>query len=867
MPDSILGPSVTMPFPGLRHFESSEAPIFCGRIQHIEALRNRLLDTRFVAVVGTSGSGKSSLIRAGLLPCMTNGYVDGITQWRTAIVRPGHAPIGNLVESLSGHGDGHANLQFSSVQRLTEDSRALERVVLDNDLGIDTGLAILVDQFEELFHYHETALRAREPSEAHQFVRLLLNAAAAQENIYVVITMRSEFLGDCTKFQGLAEAFNRSQYLLPRLTREEREHAIREPLQMFGVDVTDRLVQRLLNDSAAETAPESGHIDRGGGSDSLPLLQHALLQTYRAWKEAGDAKAPIDFSHYTKIGELADAINGQAEACWGKLGGDDNKWTERVFRCLTATELGRKIRRPTELSIMFDRVGATAESDRMAVLGVIDAFRRAQFLTPPGTDSRIDIVHECVIWKWRRLDKWVELEAESSKLYTQLVEDARFPRQTWTGKKLAWAAERKTQDRWNRQWGRQYSSGDDFEKVEAVLDRSRRATRVWNFLIVLAVISPCAFLYWRQEDALREYKHTAEIAKLRTDDAKLSAGQAELQLKLAAATERKEIYKAMKDILETGRQDGERQRNILDQQTLSVKDLARQANELMDQRFIQIERLRGELEAANRRADVAEAETALMKRQQDGELRVGPRQRGSAVNWPPNGEDKRITGEVAASPTDGLNYVWIGPGRFRMGCSLVRDGDDNTCETDERPPHEVSLTKGFWIGQTEVTQAAYRRLMATNPSITLGDKLPVSNLSWVEAKSYCEAAGMRLPTEVEWEFAARAGTTTSIPGPPTSVSWFAGNSSDRPHQVGSKSPNPWGLFDMVGNVWEWTADYYTAVYSPESSVDPASPSAGTVKVLRGGAWDTSLAGLRISVRHAGRESERRRTAGVRCAAN
>jgi formylglycine-generating enzyme required for sulfatase activity len=113
------------------------------------------------------------------------------------------------------------------------------------------------------------------------------------------------------------------------------------------------------------------------------------------------------------------------------------------------------------------------------------------------------------------------------------------------------------------------------------------------------------------------------------------------------------------------------------------------------------------------------------------------------------------------------------------------------------------MQAGFWVGQTPVTQAAYEKLVGTNPSYFKGSNLPVENVSWTEAESYCKAAGMRLPTEAQWEYAARAGTTGSRYGNLDEIASYGGNSGKQTHPVGTKAPNAWKLYDMLGNVWQW----------------------------------------------------------------
>jgi hypothetical protein len=177
-------------------------------------------------------------------------------------------------------------------------------------------------------------------------VNLLLTGAARPDaSIYVVLTMRSDFLGDCAQFPGLPEALSESQYLIPRLTREQRRQAIEEPLRLFGATMTPQLVEQLLNDSGDEVAdPAPGAHYRGGAPDPLPVLQHALMRTYLEWKSAPPKEgARIDLDHYRDAGRMASALNDHAEDVFKeKLDEAGRQWAQRIFRCLTTTELGAR---------------------------------------------------------------------------------------------------------------------------------------------------------------------------------------------------------------------------------------------------------------------------------------------------------------------------------------------------------------------------------------------------------------------------------------------------------------------------------------------------------------------------------------------
>ncbi len=219
-------------------------------------------------------------------------------------------------------------------------------------------------------------------------------------------------------------------------------------------------------------------------------------------------------------------------------------------------------------------------------------------------------------------------------------------------------------------------------------------------------------------------------------------------------------------------------------------------------------------------------------------------------------------GSSKINPKDGLTYVWIPPGNFMMGCSKA----DKECDADESPLHEVEITKGYWMGQTEVTQQAYQRVTGGDPSNFKGAKRPVERVSWTEAKDYCVKVGLRLPTEAEWEYAARARSTEARQGELDAVAWYTANALKQTHDVGGKQANRWNLYDTLGNVWEWVADWYDKdYYQAREGKDPKGPSAGIQRVLRGGAWDGSPGFVRVSVRVRNVPAFRRSNLGFRCA--
>jgi len=222
-----------------------------------------------------------------------------------------------------------------------------------------------------------------------------------------------------------------------------------------------------------------------------------------------------------------------------------------------------------------------------------------------------------------------------------------------------------------------------------------------------------------------------------------------------------------------------------------------------------------------------------------------------------------------------LQLVWIEPGAFMMGSSPEMRKDKA-----ESPPTQVRLTRGFWLGRTEVTQAQYTAVMETNPSTfkQVGPDAPVERVSWIDAMKFCETLTQRertagrlpdgfeftLPTEAQWEYACRAGTTAEYAGDPEAMAWYDGNSGGSTHPVATKKPNAWGLYDMSGNVLEWCYDWY-GDYSGGSVVDPTGPRHGHYRMARGGSWRAEMHVGRSPARAGGSAGRLDYTMGFRVA--
>jgi len=221
-----------------------------------------------------------------------------------------------------------------------------------------------------------------------------------------------------------------------------------------------------------------------------------------------------------------------------------------------------------------------------------------------------------------------------------------------------------------------------------------------------------------------------------------------------------------------------------------------------------------------------------------------------------------------------LELIWIKPGTFRMGSPADEAGRNKA----EGPQFSVTLSKGFWLGKTPVTQAQYEAVIGTNPSNfkEAGPDAPVERVSWLDAMEYCakltereRAAGRlpqgfiyTLPTEAQWEYACRAGTSGPHAGNPDAMAWHKGNSGETTHPVALKEPNAWGLYDMYGNVLQWCADWY-GDYPRGAVTDPTGPERGYFRMARGGSWRVEV--FRSASRAGGSPGRRDYTLGFRLA--
>jgi type II secretory pathway pseudopilin PulG len=460
-PDPLEGMAMS-PYPGLRPFLPRERDIFFGREQMVDQVLVRLNERHMVVVHGASGCGKSSLIAAGVLPQLARRRARRGLVLRTGTFRPGIKPMQALVgllQELCGSEAGPAGLEdvYRAIANGPEARAGVARLAAA--AGIDQ-ICIVVDQFEELFRFAED----EGFEEAQRFAELLVQLCGCDEKeagwweaetegegaepdkdaaeISFVLTMRSEFLGNCARYRGLAEAINHTQYLLPNMARADLIRAIREPAEVFEGSVDHALAERMADDAARE-------------QDALPLVQHALMQMWRA-----TGNRTLDLEDYERALEacaqgeqartrapLSAILAGHADRVLAEVGGGDParlSAAEFLFRALTRKDSeSRAIRCPQRFWRLARLSGVSWEE----TVAIVDGFRRegVSFLTPYAEmgvtiegETVIDISHEALIRAWPRMSDtaidpetaqpvgWVEREAQDAMLWRWLSVHALF---------------------------------------------------------------------------------------------------------------------------------------------------------------------------------------------------------------------------------------------------------------------------------------------------------------------------------------------------------------------------------------------------------------------------------------------------------
>jgi hypothetical protein len=391
-------PMMECPYRGLEVFGEVHAQFFFGREADTQHLVEALRTTRFLAVVGPSGSGKSSLVRAGLLPQLRAGALPGSQWWQYCIFKPGAHPLEELAVSLA------QITQRTDVQGLLKSLEADERELhlqirlLLKGQSEELCICLVIDQFEELFTL------CQDQKERQHFVNTLRYAATVLGGQTVVVpTMRADFIARAADYPPLAELVSDHQFLVSLMEREDLRRAIEKPAQLVGVQLEDGLAERLLQDTGQEPG-------------ALPLLEHALLQLWQ--------KPRVDnimtFAAYTDIGGAQGALAKQADEVFAGFSPEQQRIARLVLLRLTQPGEGTEdTRRRAVLSELYTRV-----DEKETVEQVVKTLADARLLVT-NEDQQVDVAHEALIRSWPRLRQWIEEDRSALRTHLRIAEATR----------------------------------------------------------------------------------------------------------------------------------------------------------------------------------------------------------------------------------------------------------------------------------------------------------------------------------------------------------------------------------------------------------------------------------------------------------
>ena len=548
----------TNPFVGLRSYQTADAAVFHGRDRQVDELLAFIQTTKFIAILGSAGCGKTSLIQAGLFPALNRGH-NGVagTEWVVCRTRPGCAPIKNLAYTLGGNG-----ILDPSVKSTPETSLRIETMIRESNTGIvdayarspiagKKNLLVFVDQLEDIFQYQKYySSGMAETNEQHQYLNNLLRAALSPDlAIYVIVSLRSEFIGDLSQYRRLQEEVNQRDYLVPRLRLTEIKDIIAAPLASVGYSASPTVIDQLQKDIGSDIR-------------KLPNLQFLLYQCFDSVRRQGTTI--LECRDVEAAGGIDQCFSIDLERHYESLSKPDKAVIERIFRSITGLHSAEGFRNPEKFRNICHISGVDKNDLTRFLVPFTSAPRQyleAMPLVIPTVDTSthqvfsedhvLSIHNENIFYQWSRLHGWMTSEKESVEMYTRLVGDSvRFAvgstgylRPPDLNMAIKWREEQKPTEAWAERYhsdfGRamQYidasekTYNDEIEAKENAQKEEIRSYRKRNAIIIIisiAVLLVVSALYVKAHLAGNEARKQAAIALGAQEIAKKEANQAKL---------------------------------------------------------------------------------------------------------------------------------------------------------------------------------------------------------------------------------------------------------------------------------------------------------------------------------------------------
>jgi len=404
------------PFPGLRPFLPEENNMFFGRESESGEILRKLLKNRILTVIGTSGCGKSSLINCGVVPEMISLTEKDKSSLKIITFQPGNDPVGNMTiafgQALSDDNlEGREKLAVSDLKREHDWIASTVKNLL---IKSEEKVLVIVDQFEEIFTHSSDETDISSNVSTSEFVTLLENAVRQTSvEIYILIIIRSEYIGECAHIQGLTKLINDSNYLVPQMTKGNYKTVFENSFLSAGIRINPKLVATVLDDISELNEP-------------LAVLQHLMMRIYSYRYSLGDTGKPVDLSDYIAVGTIASALSKHADEAYEELNQEGKEICRKMFRALTGNRINKKGIRH---SLSVNSLKSILQCSDDEIFKVIENFRTPSrsFLTPGfkiplNEKTVIDFSTDKLLSLWDRLKGWYDEELTSVRIYRQLSE-------------------------------------------------------------------------------------------------------------------------------------------------------------------------------------------------------------------------------------------------------------------------------------------------------------------------------------------------------------------------------------------------------------------------------------------------------------